>query len=231
LAEYIFLHNSGTFQQAKSRVLMVISLSSAAGGTKVADYLENPSNQGLITISNLVNTMHLNTAAYQDLTVQNSTHTYAPFNLDPGVPFFMVAGFSPVLFGAIGAAPTQIFNGDLDLPLVDSVVQPGSRGDGLVDFRSACGVASDDNNNGPGYTASLAQQFQYCATAPKKPNHFAWFAINLNHYLTAGSNGQCLNSVNPCQTFVYQNGNMVHANQYDRLDTGQIIRTNLRLTQ
>jgi hypothetical protein len=229
---------SALYQQAKAKLLYAISLSSAAGGSKVADILQNPQQFEVdqATVGEIANIVGANDGAYQDLTVANSAGVFAPIGQDPGIPFFMFAGFSVKIDGTVagaadtlltlvGAGDPTVFNGDSDMTFLDSVALPGSRGDGLVDFRSACGVASANTDDGPGYAATLAQQFQYCATAPKKPNHFPWAAINLNHFLTPGSPpGQCLDSANPCVSYVFRGGAMQRQGSFDAMTPAQIIR-------
>jgi hypothetical protein len=132
-------------------------------------------------------------------------------NQDPGVPIFMVAGYSKktlregkgivdVLKIELGDSDAKIFNGETSLATIDYVTDFSSRSDGLVDFRSACGIADASEIGGPGSRASLDQQYQYCAKQQKKPNRYVWFLINSNHFDLTVPTYHCQQSDNPCET-------------------------------
>jgi hypothetical protein len=245
LTEFILLHgraatsadldqtlfaSSAVYQQAKDRLLLVVSLASASGGSKVADILQDPAKFAVnqLLVGEIAATVGANQDSYVDLTVHNSTRVLAPIDQDPGVPFLMVAGFSTQVTTVSGllSGSMRLFNGSLDLAFLDSVSKTAARGDGLVDFRSSCGVASDDVNGGAGYSVDLGLQFKYCASAAKKPNHYSWFATNLNHFLMAASTTECIDAVNPCTTYLHdsQSGTMLRAANYDKATPAEIIR-------
>lgn len=204
--------NAELFQKARERTLAVISLASAAGGSRVADVVEDPGNAAALqaAVGQISNWLGENDDSTKSVSVKRASDILAPFNADPGVPFFMVPGYtrktvqeqddaiSGFLNSVIGNISINVYQGDQSLALLDTIVQPEARFDGLVDFRSACGIASDDAHAGPGYSASLPVQMQYCFNSPKKANHVLWFASNLNHYLITTTWASCHNSKNPC---------------------------------
>lgn len=202
------------YQAVRARTLFVISLASAAGGSKVADIVDNPSNysDAQYVIGTIADWVGSNEPYTQNLDVKYSSDVVAPMTVDPGVPFFMVGGFSiestreagvvasgiDVLFGNLD---DKIFNGNVNMAEIDLVAGFSSRDDGLVDFRSSCGVMSDDVNWGPGVNASLQTNLALCYSAPKKPNHYVWFMINTDHEDMSDPFGGCAGNDNPCQGY------------------------------
>ena len=230
--------NRFLYQQVKNRTLFVISLGSSAGGSKVANIVEDPTSYGYsVGIINFIEAMTgYGPSGYtRSNFISYATRTLAPITADTEVPFFMVAGFSEKQVdeyagGIINNAELpRIFNSDSELSTLDQVASFRSRSDGLVSFRSACGVASDVVDEGPGRLASLAQQFQYCYQAPKKANFYPWFAINLNHYLLASPVYNCSNSTNPCRSLFATPtaSTMVEDGNFAQKNAAQIIRTKL----
>lgn len=206
--------NAVLFAQVKTRTLSIISLASAAGGSKVADMATNaPSTTFSTIISQVTNWMGRETDSVRSVVVSRATTVLAPINEDPEVPVYMVPGFSSVtawewdkytggLYGTLfGSIPANVFQSEPSLTALDGVMQTTARFDGLVDFRSACGNRSGNSGDGPGYGASVATQLLYCAQAAKKPNHFVWFASNLNHYWIATDWAACSNPQSPCLNY------------------------------
>ncbi len=210
-----FSERRDLFQKVKDRTLMVVSLASAAGGSKVADIVINPSRQNISNqaIGIVARAFGEKNDAAKNLVPDFSSTYVAPMNEDPEVPFFMVAGFSKkILKGTYDYAKAitgnlffdkhgdkkKYFNGDIDYMRLDRIAEFGSRSDGLVSFRSACGVRSRSDANGPGYDDSMQSQLDYCFKAPKKPNHYPWFTINLNHSLITGPTSACHYTANTC---------------------------------
>jgi hypothetical protein len=205
--------NAALYQQVKDRTIAVISLGSAAGGSKAADLVNDPGSGAIFQalVGEAAQWLGQNSNATKSLEVFRASDFLAPIQADPGVPIYMVAGYSKqtaaeasggilgILGDAVGDIPMTVFDGDQSLASLDSVVEYNSRSDGLVDFRSSCGVMSDDESAGLGYGASLSAQMQWCYTAPKKANHRVWFLINMNHYLLSTPWVSCGNSANPCQ--------------------------------
>ena len=227
--EYILTHDRGPegsdpepalfshpalYRSAKEKILEVISIASSAGGSRVADIVNDPGdNQAFqAVVGQISDWFGSDDDATRGLTTQRSSDLLAPYGWDPGIPFFMVPGYSVKtvreqdgdtigLFNdLIGNISLNVYQGNQDLASLDSIVQDNSRFDGLVDFRSSCGVASDNAHDGPGYGASLAAQLNYCYSAPKKHNHYVWFLSNLNHFLISAPWNGCHNSKNPCTT-------------------------------
>ncbi|HEY8271527.1 MAG TPA: hypothetical protein VIG33_11620 [Pseudobdellovibrionaceae bacterium] len=202
------------YKAVREKTLFVISLASAAGGSKTADLVNG--NAGTVSqdvIGALSRWMGANMDSTNNLMVAYASRVVAPMTEDPGVPFFMVPGFTTKtlyeargFFGSIwdtliNSVPDTVFNGDGDLTFVDGVTEFPSRSDGVVDLRSSCGIASDDYNNGVGDKASLDDNLHYCWGAPKKANHYLWFAVNLNHSLItrpAAEVSECFSQENPC---------------------------------
>ncbi len=204
--------NAELYQQVKDRTLSVISLASAAGGSRVADIVIDPGNKAVFqTIVGTVSQWFgSDNGSTKSVTTRRASDTLAPFGWDPGVPIYMVPGYTVRTVGEqddavagflnsiIGNISLNVYQGDSDLAKLDTIVQFDSRPDGLVDFRSSCGIASDNPHDGPGYSASLAIQLSYCFNAKHKPNHYVWFLSNLNHYLISTKWNDCHNSKNPC---------------------------------
>lgn len=212
--------NADLFAAVKSRTLSVISLASAAGGSKVADIaVGSPSSAFSLFASQITDWMGRDTPSVRSVQVLRASLILAPLNEDPGVPVYMVPGFSPQtawewdpwsggLYGAVTSdIPLQVFQGDTSLTGLDGVMQTKARSDGLIDFRSGCGLRSADANGGPGYSSSLLAQLLYCAKWEKKPNHFVWFASNLNHFLIPKDWAGCANTDAPCQSFDFDVSN------------------------
>ncbi len=202
--------NASLFAQVKKKLLFVISLASAAGGSKVATILNDPNRASVLqsVAGELAGFLGQNTPATQSLTIQRASNVLAPFNADPGIPFFMVAGYTTktsneagLIDVILGQIPQTVYNGDDRYAKLDPVVRFSSRSDGMVDFRSACGLASDAENAGPGYPAALGHHLNYCSQSQRKPNHFLWFVTNLNHGLITAPYSGCYNSSNPCMSW------------------------------
>lgn len=201
------------FKKAKMKTLAVISLASAAGGSRVADALESSNSSSIASfVGGVARWIGSGTQSAHSVTVARA-NALVPIDADPGVPFYMVAGYSVKsawewdpwfggLWSAVDDIPMTVFQGDQELMGLDSVIQPSTRWDGLVDFRSACGVRSSDSRFGPGYSAGTDLSFNFCATAAHKPNHFPWLISNLNHYLIAMPWTGCAGE-NPCETREY----------------------------
>lgn len=205
--------NAELFKKAKARTLAVISLASASGGSKVADALASSNSSSIASfVGGVARWIGSGTQSAASVTVARAT-TLVPIDADPGVPFYMVAGYSVKsawewdpwfggLWSAVDDIPMTVFQGDQELMGLDSVIQPSTRWDGLVDFRSACGVRSADSRFGPGYSADASLSFNFCATAAHKPNHYPWLISNLNHYLIAMPWTGC-GGANPCEIREY----------------------------
>lgn len=230
--------NRFLYQAVKNRALFVISLGSSAGGSKVANMVEHPQDYGIdqSIVDFIQSTTGYGPSGYtRSNEVYYATHVLAPINEDPEVPFFMVAGFSEKIVDEYegqninNSELPKIFNSDYELMALDEIAQFRSRSDGLVSFRSSCGVASDVVDDGPGRNASLIQQFQYCYQAPKKPNFYPWFAINLNHYLLASPTYDCNNTTNPCRVLFAnaQNNTMAQDPGLAKKNAAQVIRAML----
>lgn len=209
--------NHELYARAKARTLSVISIASAAGGSRVADILRNQGSAGTVAsfMASFARRLEMNTESTRSLTTARATGVLAPWTADPGVPIYMIATYSPTLawewddvfggfFGAlIGNIPVNVFQGDEYLTGLDGIIQTKARSDGLVDFRSGCGLASINSDDGPGYRATLGQQLAYCAQGYKKANHHLWFASNLNHYLAPVDWAGCANPTAPCRVHDY----------------------------
>lgn len=230
--------NRFLYQSVKNRALFVISLGSSAGGSKVADIVEHPTDYGFP--QSIVNYIQALTgygpSGYtRSNIVYYATQVLAPITDDTEVPFFMVAGFSEKQIDEYpnsvvnNSEMQKIFNGDYELMTLDQVALFRSRSDGLVSFRSACGVASGNVEDGPGRFATLAQHFQYCYSAPKKTNFYPWFATNLNHYLLASPTYDCTNSISPCRVLLAnaEQGTMVEDPTFYKKNAAEVIRTKL----
>jgi len=228
------------YRRVKERTLLVVSLASAEGGSRSADIAtgEDESTAGQ-AISMVVGLLGQNTDSTKNLVVKEATRVVAPLDQDPGVPFFMVAGYSPevltggeallstvstilaitpeaksaffaVALSALGSSQSagSLFNGDLRYTLLDLLAQFGSRSDGMVSFRSACGVRSGEPLDGPGHDAALEPHLRYCASAPRRPGHHLWFAINLNHSEIITTPAACVKQAS-CAPLVPAQGAMV----------------------
>lgn len=202
--EPLLFASHALFAQVKAKLLFVISVASAAGGSKVASILNNSGGQDLLQTlaGTLFSLSGDKTPATLSLTTQRATTILAPVTADPGIPFFMVAGYTTQTTeeagGVLSSVPQTVYNADSRYAAIDSVVRFNARSDGMVDFRSACGVASLNEGDGPGYSAPLVYHFLYCQSAPRKPNHYLWFLSNLNHSLIAAPWSGCANAQNPC---------------------------------
>ncbi len=181
------------YRSVREKVAFVVSIASAAGGSKVANIVINPDRYPNATLlASVVKPFLASGDAIQTLQIDYATHVGAPIDIDPGVPFFMVPGYSTD--EGIGA---ETFNGQYEFGVIDAQAGFQSRSDGLVSFRSSCGVASDKEDDGPGRYTGLSGQYQYCFGAPKKPSHHPWFSINLNHTLIQQPVG-CSDSLYGC---------------------------------
>ena len=231
------------YKRAADKVAFVISLSTAAGGSKVATilYEEGDSAPAQEIVATIEGWLGVKTGAYNSTTVRRATGVLAPLNADPGVPVFLVAGYSRKtvreaegdFFGFFDSffdnVPDSVYNGDQKSAELDDIVQFDSRGDGLVDFRGACGILSDNPRAGPGYDASVAQHMQYCFFTQRKANHYPWFAINLNHFLLPAPWPNCATAKNPCRsTFPDYARSTYSEDQSERgRNAAQVMRTRL----
>jgi len=209
--EPTYFDNKLLYKEAKDRVLFVVSIASAAGGSKASELLLDPDSQSLIQslIGKISGFFEDKNDAAENLLVLKASTIVAPITEDPGVPFFMVPGFSKELVDALGDVlgtssenPFDVFNDDREIAALDRAVEYSSRSDGLVSFRSACGIADSDVDAGPGWDADLERQFEYCFEAPKKPNHFVWFLSNLNHSQNRWATSACAEGGNECEVYM-----------------------------
>lgn len=204
------------FARAKERVLSVIAIGSAAGGSRVADALASQNSNSVSSwVGHAARVIGQGTEASKSVTTVRATQVLSPVTADPGVPIYLVPAYSVqtswewdpwfggFLGGIIGSVPMKVFQGDRYLAALDAIVLPNSRGDGLVEFRGACGVSSADPHAGPGYSAPLSAQLDYCAKSPKRPNRHLWFLSNINHMWVQTPWSNCGNSDNPCHTLEY----------------------------
>ncbi|MGZ3795928.1 MAG: hypothetical protein ACXVB1_06170, partial [Pseudobdellovibrionaceae bacterium] len=257
LMEHMFLHarpptgtdqmpswylNRALYQSVREKTLFVISLASAAGGSKTADVAKgNTANLAQEVVGVLSRWMGADLDSTANLMVAYASRVVAPFQEDPGMPFFMVPGYTTqTLYEATGvlgslvdtltnSIPDKVFNGNRELTLIDQITSFSSRSDGLVDFRSSCGIASADYNDGVAENASLDDHFHYCWGAPKKANHYLWFAVNLNHALITLSTSEipeCSSSENPCQSrFPASIGTLVPDESFKGMGAIDVIRS------
>jgi len=86
------------------------------------------------------------------------------------------------------------FNGNNDLTMLDRLVDFGSRSDGMVDFRSACGSRATPRTAGRAPTPRSRSISRNCAQSAKKPNHYIWFATDMNHLLIQHAWAGCKNT-------------------------------------
>lgn len=220
-------HNE-IYRAVQQRTLFVISIASSAGGSEVAS-LGEAARRTLLdgVIGGIADAYKVLTPAAADTAVDRATRVIAPMHIDPGTPFFMIPGFSPevlpsteeALLGNLGLdfirdlfdgdklsdaaqhANERMFNGATELATLDLLTNFSSRSDGLVALRSACGVQSGNQEDGPGHTASLPQHLDYCFNAPKKPRHYVWFLSTLNHFLVREPTGLCSKSPEQCENY------------------------------
>jgi hypothetical protein len=239
-----FYENAALNRKVRDKTLFVISLASAAGGSKVADILISGSQQSAMQkISGfLARRVGSTNNAYKNLQSKYASEVVAPIARDPGVPFFMVPGYSKrtlyeergffdIISLDIGTPNAKIFNGDSSCASLDYIAGFNSRSDGLVDFRSACGAADANPETGPGYAAPLVSQIAYCATAAKKPNHYPWFVINLNHYDITMPTYHCGLRDNPCETMLFRNGTFEVEPAYAQKSAVEVLRDRLTRNQ
>lgn len=195
------------FQAAREKIAFVVSIASAAGGSKLANIVKHPDRYpDASLLANIMKPFLASGGALDSLQVEFASQTVAPMDIDTKMPFFMVPGYSKE-----EGAGLNTFNGMYELGVLDSNAQFQSRSDGLVAFRSACGVASDREDDGPGRGSSLESQFQYCFGAPKKPSHYVWFSINLNHAAIHQPFAQCQDAKNGCVVHVGKPGESYQA--------------------
>ena len=182
-----------TFAAAQSKVLLVLAMASAAGGSKAADVVVHPgrypiAQEAIGRISDFFGAAENST---QNL-VPDVAASVAPINSTAKTPFFMVAGYSleivteagdlgGLLGGLFSDGNDHIFNGDTSYAALDLAVSFRARSDGIVSFRSSCGAASVDMEAGPARAAPISEHFDYCATTPKRPSHYPWLLANQNH--------------------------------------------------
>ncbi len=213
MMEYILLHaREGSkvtawerelFRQVQEKTLFVLEFASASGGAELANVVKYPERYPKLKhLIGRIGKLVPSQDAIDVLALDFATQEGAPLNEDPGVPIFMVPGYSRVILAREHGEGNMkdAFNGRLDLAALDRSMTLNSRSDGVVTFRSSCGIASDDEKDGPGYQAPLDQQFSYCFFAPKKPRHYVWFTMNLNHFLIYSPFSQCKENPSACQT-------------------------------
>ncbi len=256
MAEYMMLHSRESvatdldkdlfkdrdlFSQVKKKTLFVVGLSSAAGGSKVASIIENPSvNGGQLVVGLLARVFGSKNDSTHNLEPLRASRLIAPIGEDPGIPFFYVAGFSSNLLdssldlggGLLSYLGLNIsnsenyFNGDEEIAILDLITNFQARSDGLVDFRSTCGVRSENQGDGPHHDAALTDQMNYCFRAPKKANHYVWFATNLNHLRIVTNTSECQGNGPDCVSYFPQvSGNtLVRFPRWDRQNVPSIVR-------
>ena len=213
-----FADHHPIYAEVKNRILYNIAIGSAANGSKVANILENPKDHafGQRVVGRIADVFGADNAASEDLQIKRATQILAPHSRDVGIPFYMVAGYSEKRVNSAGdlgllaiglGASKRVFNEDTQYALLDGVTSFRSRSDGAVAFRSSCGIASNNENDGPGTNASKTEQFTYCFQAKKKTNHYPWFVTNLNHSLVKVDHKNCDSGSNPCLNRFYSASN------------------------
>lgn len=223
-------------KKVKDRVLMVLALGSAAGGSESANIIVNPGAYPFPqnTLGQVLKSTAFKAEAVQDLTTARAA-ILAPITNDPGVPFFMIPGFSVqhLSAAAVGGVvrgdpvPATVFNGDGGLAAADALTGFTARSDGVISFRSGCGIASVNEKDGPGRAAVLADHLAYCFEGKKKPNHYVWFAMNLNHNLIKDDFGGCASEATPCEAR-FPNAAMTGfevSSEFRLMNTPRIVRT------
>lgn len=199
----LFLHHQ-LFAQAKERLLFSIALASAAGGSKVAAIVLDPQSFPAEKkfAGQIASLFGADTGATASLVPARAAQL-APLDADPGLPIFMVVGFSKQIMSTdpstlgdwwamlTGDDAADYFNGDKGYASLDMLAAFSSRSDGVVAFRSACGIANASVSDGPGRNASLERHFSYCSEAAKKPRHYVWLAANQNHSHIATMGRDC----------------------------------------
>ncbi len=210
--EHIFLHSSPKdvlrpalykdhelYKKVKLKTAMTISIASAAGGSRAADMVLDLNGTGFlekIEGSSMASDFQKDSASTESLTVAQSSAVLAPASLDPEVLFMMVPGYSPIVkmqfeglldiwLGEQSEPDPLLFNGSIDYARVDSIVGFSSRSDGVIAFRSSCGIKSYYADDGPGHDEYLNDHVKYCVEEPKKDNHYVWFLSELHHNLVA----------------------------------------------
>ena len=182
-----------TFAAAKRKMLFVLAVASAAGGSKAADMVIHPSAYAVAqeAIGRISDFFGAAEGSTQNL-VPSVAAQVAPLDANSGIPIFMIAGYSPkivtnggdigdYLGSLVGSGDREIFNGDTRYAALDLAVSFRARSDGIVSLRSSCGIASSDMAAGPARSAPLGEHFAYCAQTPKKPNHYPWLLASQNH--------------------------------------------------
>jgi len=231
----LFAHHA-LFTEAKARLLFSIAIASAAGGSKVAAMVVEPSNfpDATRVVGEIASIFGAVTGATTSLVPERAAQL-APLDVDPGLPIFMVAGFSDEIIitdsSLVGNWWEMLtsddgedyFNGDTGYASLDMLAAFSSRSDGIVAFRSACGIASASINDGPGRRASLEEQAAYCMEAPKKPQHYVWLAANQNHSHIATMGRDC--SRIGCRIYrASPDGKLEHDSFFDGLGVMSTIR-------
>lgn len=239
MIEYILLHaKEGSkvtvwerelFRQAQEKTLFVLELGSASGGAELANVVKHPEQYPrhkhlMGQIGKLIPSQD----AIDVLALDFATQEAAPLDEDPGVPIFMVPGYSRTILAReeeVDLGVKDVFNGRLDLAALDRSMALNARNDGLVTFRSSCGIASDDEKDGPGYHAPLEDQFSYCFLAPKKPRHHVWFTMNLHHFAIYSPFAKCQKDPSACQAHSLDaQGNIVEREDLRGMDSVTAIR-------
>lgn len=231
------------YEKIRDKTLFVVSLASSAGGSKSASILngEGANRIGQELIAKVSRAFGLNDAATQSVVVSYASNVLAPMREDPGVPVFMVPGYSiktlreelGLVIGYLGSlinnVPSQVFNADRTLAIMDSLTEFSSRSDGLVDFRSACGVMSDNENDGVGREVNIEEHFRYCFNAVKKSNHYVWFMTSLNHFNMSIPFSGCRENPNSCVSRLPngQTGSFIQDLSLDGLSAVEVIRKKL----
>ncbi len=234
------------FKKVKERLLFVISIASAAGGSKVADLLVHPGDHSVAQevigrYSEIFVVDGQNHGSTYSLAIQRATGVLSPLNADPEIPFFMVPGYSRKVQEDIEENLETVwdtltgndedymdkFDGNEEYMYLDFFTNFRSRSDGVVAFRSACGLKSADAHHGPGHDNRLEEHLNYCDQTPKKANHFVWFLSHFNHQNII-SLVSCNNFAHPCQHLfpdqARMSGYIEGESDYNELNTPELIR-------
>lgn len=239
MIEYILLHADESshpdaaerelFRRVREKILFVVELGSASGGAEVANVVKYPERYPKLKhLMGSIGKLVPSRDAIDVLALDFATQIGAPLNGNPQVPVFMVPGYSRK--NLLSKTQKTIradgpFNGRLELAALDRSMALNSRSDGVVTFRSACGIASDDETAGPGYKASLNEQFEYCFLSPKKPQHHVWFSMDLNHYAIASPFSLCQSEPSSCQVHTLDTDDqIIKRTDLQGMDSMQVMR-------
>lgn len=238
MIEYILLHADESshpnpterelFRRVREKTLFVVELGSASGGAEVANVVKYPEQYPKLKhLMGKIGKLVPSREAVNVLALDFATQIGAPLQGDPQVPVFMVPGYSRknLLSRTYQYNSDNAFNGNLELAALDRSMGLNARSDGLVSFRSACGIASADETDGPGYKASLNAQLDYCFFSPKKPQHYVWFSMDLNHYAISSPFPKCKNEPTSCQAHTLDvNGQIIERADFQGMDSVNVIR-------